>query len=306
MERPQRKLTASTFGKTHCYQLPGFAYRLQNILSCGGAKLFEVDPTDKWEFVSAVLQAAGTFVSFLAALAAWFAAVASKRAVNEMAAARHQYVKPVLVFSEPSNIEINLGVWRDDGGAGHPTYDAKIAVTNVGKGPAYGVELVWNVNGMQRVGKVPIDVSAINEVLAESHIELVEDDKKWTIRVKGNEGYFWSAAKFNYISKSDFAKIGEDETVYIRIPSDILALQVIHSLNQMAIDFKEKGIIPGYACPESWKMEEADELSVNFRSITDDLYGLKFDAVPRLGILGYHERVPFLASMKVSLHVKEG
>jgi hypothetical protein len=267
--------------------------------------LFEVDPNDKWEFVSAVLQAAGTFVSFLAALAAWFAAVASKRAVKEMAAARHQYVKPVLVFNEPDSVEINLGVWREDGGAGHPTYDAKIAVTNVGKGPAYGVEFVWNVNGMKRVGKVPIDVSAINEVLSDSHIEMVDDDKQWTIRVKGNEGYFWSATKFDFISKSDFAKIGEDETVYIRIPSEILALQVIHSLNQMALEFKEKGVIPGYAYPGSWEMAESDSLSVNFRSITDDLYSMDFDAVPRLGILGYHERVPFLASLKVSLHVKK-
>ena len=261
--------------------------------------MFEVDPADKWEFVSAALQAAGTIVSFLAAVAAWFAAVASKRAVREMAAARHQYVKPVLVLREPANIAIDLGVWRDDGGAGYPSFEAEIALTNVGKGPAFGVECLWLYRGSKRAKSRPVDVASINKMLASSDVELIDDERQWTIRKKQNHGYFWNIIKSDFYSKIEFLKISEGETVNLSIPYEMLGLQVIHSLNKKAEDFNQDEPNIGLAYPGPWHGDELDGLIISYRSISDDPYEIKYSTSPSLGDVIDARKSSIIANLRI-------
>jgi hypothetical protein len=266
--------------------------------------LLEVDANHYWDMVSAVVQIAGTVVALLAAIAAWWAALASKRAVDEMAAARHQYVRPVLVFREPSNIEVDLGTWTKRPGAGHPLFDAQIEIQNVGKGPAFGVEFTWNFKGETRTSKSPINVSAINEFLAESELRLSEDDRSWQLGILNSNQFFWKIMKSNFHHSRKFDKIEEGETVSVKIPDELIGLQILHSLNHFATETKSgDGKWAYYAQPEYWRDVERDIIEIHFRSITDSLHFMELEATPRGGVYGYHDVRPFFSALKVSLAV---
>jgi len=164
---------------------------------------------EDWRMAAEVIDAIGGIGSLLAAVAAWFAALGSMRAVKEMQASRNQDVKPILIFEGIGEVEIDLIKWVKSQSFGVPQFPRALRLKNVGKGPAFGIKHSWVYCPSRRTDKAPIDTDAINHMLDGSEIYVEESDQEWKIRVQGSDQSVWSIFKYDIIHSETIGKLEE-------------------------------------------------------------------------------------------------
>jgi hypothetical protein len=188
----------------------------------------------------------------------------------EMQIARHQYVRPVLVFSDPEKFEFDaadLSRWK-----WHRLEKEnlpRIGIKNVGKGPAFDISLKWLAKTQLNINLETFDLSGVNDLLKKIGLILIFEklERCYSIKIREaeNDNYIASFLHTPMNCSLHFDKIEEGETVFASIPQDGMLAQILlclHDVTQGNSSYGHWMLMPGGF---------EDEIEISFRSITDDL-----------------------------------